>query len=111
SYGIFVRGHKVLGVEFAGGETITLNVNKDQKPEVDKIREVAQRVTGTEVLVAYQHNPSTGLDTLRVTARTPEKGGGEEVGNKIFQELKKEFPQAGFGGQSDKPASTERVGP
>jgi SecD/SecF fusion protein len=48
---------------------------------------------------------------LRVTARTPEKGGGEEVGNKIFQELKKEFPQAGFGGQDDKPSSTERVGP
>jgi SecD/SecF fusion protein len=108
SYGVFVRGHKVLGVEFAGGETITLNVNKDQKPGPDKIREVAQRVSGTEVLVAYQHNPSTGLDTLRVTARTPEKGGGEEVGNKIFQELKKEFPQAGFG---EKPASTERVGP
>jgi SecD/SecF fusion protein len=108
SYGIFVRGHKVLGVEFAGGETVTLNVNKDQKHEPDKVRDVAQRVTGTEVLVSYQHNPSTGLDTLRVTARTPEKGGGEEVGNKVFQELKKEFPQAGFG---DKPASTERVGP
>jgi SecD/SecF fusion protein len=111
SYGIFVRGHKVLGVEFTGGEAITLNVNKDQKPGVDKIREVAQRVSGTEVLVAYQHNISKGLDTLRVTARTPEKGGGEEVGNKIFQELKKEFPQAGFGGQDDKPSSTERVGP
>jgi SecD/SecF fusion protein len=110
-YGIFIRGHDVLGVEFAGGETITLGVNPDHKPPPDEVRRVASKISGGDVLVSYQRSISSSLgDTLRVTVRDTGKS-EQGVGNKIFQELKKEFPQADLGGRDDKPLSVERVGP
>jgi len=109
SYGIFFRGHDVFGVEFAGGETITLNVDQEHKPPVDKLREAAAKASGSEVLVSYQHDISTGKDTLRVTARNANKPGQEEaLGDKIFGELKKDFPEAGLG---SRPISVDSVGP
>ncbi len=110
-YGIFVRGRDVLGVEFAGGETITLNVDQQHKPPVDQIREAAVRVSGGDVLVAYQRDIGASRDTLRVTSRYGKSAGQEEVGEKIFQELKAKFPEARFGGENDAPLSVERVGP
>ncbi len=110
-YGIFVRGPEVLGVEFAGGENIVLGVEQAHKPDVDKLRAVAERVSGGGALVSYQHNPSTGKDTLRVTVRAREKGKAEgampEAGaGQVVSALEKEFPQAGF-----TPLSTDRIGP
>ncbi len=109
-YGLFVRGSDVLSVEFAGGETVTLGFDQKNKVEVDKLRETIREVTSGDVLVAYQRNISTGLDTLRVTARafgTADEG----VGEKIFQHLRQKFPEAKFGGEAGKPLSIERVGP
>lgn len=109
SYGIFIRGRDVLGVEFAGGETITLSVDQRNKIPVDKIRAAAARVSGGEVLVSYQRDLGGGSETLRVTARaTGKAGAAEEVGDKIFQELKRQFPEGNFG---EKPLSSDRVGP
>jgi SecD/SecF fusion protein len=108
----FYRGfhrHDLAGVEFSGGESITLAVNQQHKPPVDKIRDVATRVSGREVLVSYQHDIGTGTDTLRVTSRVAEKG-ETEIGTKIFEALKKEFPEAGFGGTENKPLNRELVG-
>jgi SecD/SecF fusion protein len=112
-YGVYrgVHEHNLLGVEFAGGESITLSVDQQHKPSVDKIREVASRISGGEVLVAYQHNLSTDTDTLRVTAREFGTSGQEALGDKIFNGLKQEFPDANLGGQFGKPLSIERVGP
>src|ERR1019366_8929585 len=70
SYGIFVRGHDVLGVEFSGGETITLNFNQQHKVSQENVRAAAAKVVPGEVLVSYQRDVSTGRETLRVTART-----------------------------------------
>jgi SecD/SecF fusion protein len=109
SYGIFVRGHNVFGVEFVGGETVTLSFNQAHKPEVDKVREAAQKASAGEVLVGYQRDISTASDTLRITTRLPEKGTAQTAAAtsaKVVDELKKDFPDATFN-----VLSTDSVGP
>ncbi len=108
SYGIFVRGHDVFGVEFTGGEKIVLNVDPSHKPGVDEVRKIATTISGREVLVAYQHNVASGADSLQVTARASDKGDDTAVGTNIFAALKKQFPDAGFG---EKPRSVSFEGP
>jgi len=109
SYGIFVRGHDVLGVEFSGGETITLSFDQQHKVDQQKVREAAGKVASGEVLVSYQRDVSTGKEELRITARTAGKSGVEQdIGRKILQELRTEFPEAQFPAQ---PLSTDSVGP
>jgi SecD/SecF fusion protein len=110
-YGIY-RGavlHNLLGVEFAGGTTVIMNVDPQNKVPVDKIREAATKISGSDVLVAYQHDISNNKDTLSVTAKNPENGEAlENVGTKLFQSLKAEFPEANFG---DRPLDVNLVGP
>ena len=108
SYGVFVRGHDVFGVEFTGGEKMVLNVDPQHKPGVDEVRKTATSVSGREVLVAYQRNVGTGHDTLQVTARASEKGDDTATADKIFQALKAKFPDAQFG---EKPLSVSQEGP
>ena len=108
SYGIFVRGSDVLGVEFTGGEKIVLKVDPQHKPGVEEVRKAATSVSGREVLVAYQRNVSTGVDTLQVTARDTGKADQAAAADKIFQSLKTTFPDAQFG---DKPLSVSQEGP
>jgi SecD/SecF fusion protein len=107
-YGAFVRGHNVFGVEFVGGETVTLALDQQHKVGVDEIRKKASEVSGGEVVVGYQRDPSTATDTLRVTTRLPEKA-GPQVANlsaKVVDELRKDFPDAKFS-----VLSTDSVGP
>ncbi|HET7626239.1 MAG TPA: protein translocase subunit SecD [Verrucomicrobiae bacterium] len=108
-YGIFVRGHDVLGVEFAGGESVMLTFDQQHKIDVDKLRAAAKKVTGGDVLVGYQRDIASGTDTLRITARSFGKEGAQ-VGEKIVQELRKDFPEAKFGGETGQPSSIDRVG-
>jgi SecD/SecF fusion protein len=106
-YGIFVRGSDVLGVEFAGGETISLSYNQQDKIGVDKLRAAATKVTQSEVLVGYQRNIGAGTDTLRITVRAAgNQTEAQDVSAKVAGELQKEFPEAHFTVQG-----TDRVGP
>ena len=96
-YGIFVRGYDVLGVEFAGGESLVLNFDQGHKVEVDKLRAAATKASGSDVLLSYQRDVSTGKDTLLVTTRTSGKAAVQEnVGDKVITELKSAFPDAKF---------------
>jgi len=108
SYGLLIRGRDVLGVEFTGGASVTLGFDQQRKVEVDKLREVASRASGSEVLVGYQRDVTAGTDTLRVTARQPatKEGQSEDVGGKVVDALKKEFPQSSF-----KVLGADKVGP
>ena len=108
SYGVFVRGHNVFGVEFVGGETIKLGFDQTHKIGVDKIREAATKASATEVVVGYQRNPSTSIETLRVTTRLPEKAGNQiaNTSAKVVTELQQDFPDAKFN-----VLSTDSVGP
>ncbi len=108
SYGIFFRGSDVFGVEFTGGEKMVLTVDPAHKPGVEEIRNAATTISGRAVLVAYQRNFSTGGNTLQVTARHSDKGEDTAVADKIFESLKTQFPDAGFGA---KPLSVSSEGP
>lgn len=98
-YGLFVRGQDVLGVEFTGGASITLAFDQQQKPSVDRLREVATKASGSDVLVGYQRDVTAGTDTLRVTVRQPAVKAGEEeadIGNQVVGALKEAFPESKF---------------
>jgi SecD/SecF fusion protein len=109
-YGIFIRGSDVLGVEFAGGETITLSFDQQQKVEVDRLREAATRAAGSDVLVAYQKDIGGGTETLRITTRGFDESGESTVSDRVFEAVKAQFPEAKFGGELGKPLSVDRVG-
>jgi SecD/SecF fusion protein len=96
-YGIFGRGHKMLGVDFAGGDSLTLSFT--QRAEQDKLREVVSKLGVGDPMVQYQKPLSGGRETLQILAAF-------DSGEKIEQALKKEFPQAGF-----QVVGIEKVGP
>ena len=106
-YGLY-RGKDVLGVEFAGGNTITMNFA--QKVGVDKLRDAATKAGVGDVLIAYQRDISSGKENLRITTRSFGAGqsseAGEDPGDKVIAELKKEFPSARF-----EVVNRDRVGP
>jgi SecD/SecF fusion protein len=108
-YGIFVRGQDVLGVEFTGGESVTLAFDQKHKIDVDKLREVASKASGSEVLVGYQHDVGAGTDTLRITARAVAGKDGaklEDAGAKVVSALRQQFPDAKYDVRG-----MDRVGP
>jgi SecD/SecF fusion protein len=97
SYGIFVRGHDVLGVEFSGGETAILDFNQADKIGVDKLRAAADKASSSAVLLSYQRNVSTGREALLLTTRAFGKSAGnQDVTDKVVQEFKNDFPAAQF---------------
>lgn len=103
----FYRGKDVLGVEFSGGNTITMNFS--QKMEVDKLRESAGKAAGGDVMISYQREVSSGKESLQVTTRSlaSEKSGEtSDVADKVIAQLKQDFPQASF-----EVAGVDRVGP
>lgn len=105
-YGIFVRGHDVLGVEFTGGASVSLAFDPQHKIGVDKLREVASKASGSEVLVGYEKGETQ--ETIRLTVRQPESTGrqSEDVGATVVEVLKREFPQSQL-----KVLGADRVGP
>ncbi|HPC58618.1 MAG TPA: protein translocase subunit SecD, partial [Kiritimatiellia bacterium] len=106
AYGLY-RGRDVLGVEFIGGNTITLNFK--EKVGVDQLRASAAKAAGGDVLIAYQRDISTGKENLRVTTRsTGEEKAGEtvDIASKVIAQLKQDFPKAEF-----EEAGVDRVGP
>jgi SecD/SecF fusion protein len=97
-YGIFVRGNDVLGVEFTGGDSITLSLDQSQDISVDRIRDSAQRAAAGDVLVGYQRDVGTGERTLRVTVRSAAAADAPEqnVSETVIARLKADFPEANF---------------
>jgi SecD/SecF fusion protein len=96
-YGVFGRGHKMLGVDFAGGDALTLSFK--ERVEVDKLRAAVGKLGVGEPTIQYQKPISGGRETLRILA-------AYDSGKKVEETLKNEFPQASF-----KVEGTEKVGP
>jgi SecD/SecF fusion protein len=84
SYGIFVRGDKVMGIDFAGGDAVTLSFK--QKVDVDQLRPALAAIGETQI----QYKKGADQEMLQVI--TPSKKGGE-----VLKTLTAAFPQAGFG--------------
>jgi SecD/SecF fusion protein len=95
-YGLY-RGHHMLGVDFAGGDTVTVAFSK--KLGVDQLRSVAAPVAGGDVLIQYQREITGTDEKLRIT--TP-----FDKGEPVVTALAKQFPDAGL-----KLVGSERVGP
>jgi len=96
-YGLFARGEKLLGVDFLGGDNVTLRFA--QKVDTDKVREVLLKGDITDPLIQYQKDIGGGKDTLRITS-------AYNTGEKITPLLVSAFPEAKF-----EKASIDKVGP
>ncbi len=82
-----VHGKKVLGVDFAGGEALTLTFT--QRPSEDQLRGALDGAKLGDATAGYQRSLSTGLETLQVVVP-------ENAGAKAVSALQQAFPQAGF---------------
>ncbi|MFM1767846.1 MAG: hypothetical protein RJA22_375 [Verrucomicrobiota bacterium] len=96
-YGTFVRGSKMMGVDFLGGDSISFEFK--QAVGVDKLREAVGRLAIGDATIQYQKTIATGKETLQVLS-------AYNTGQKVEEALKREFPQAGFS-----VVGTDRVGP
>jgi SecD/SecF fusion protein len=96
-YGIAVRGHKMLGVDFAGGDRLAAGFS--QKIEVEKLRAALANGGINDVLIQYPKNIGTGKETLQITSAF-------KTGEKALGILQKSFPEADF-----KKLSVDTVGP
>ncbi len=86
-YGIGVRGAQVLGVDFKGGDSLTLSFQ--QRVGVDELRAALARAGLTDTSISYQQNRATGHETLQITVPV-------EAGPRAELALKEAFPAAGF---------------
>jgi SecD/SecF fusion protein len=95
-YGIFDRGSKLFGVDFAGGDSTTFSFH--QKVDVERIRAALTQIGEKDSQIQYQKDVGGGTETLRVTTST---GSAE----KVEQALTEKFPQVQF-----KTIGQQRVG-
>lgn len=89
-YGIFGRGEKLLGVDFAGGDTLTMSFA--QKIEIPKVREQMAKVGVTDAEVDYPRDVAGQAgqnEVLRIVSP-------RDTGLKVEQQLKTAFPEAKF---------------
>jgi SecD/SecF fusion protein len=97
-YGIFGRGEKMMGVDFAGGDSLTFQFAQ-KVDDVEKIRASISKLGIGEPTIQYQKPISGGRETLQIlTAFNAEK--------KVEAALKNDFPQASF-----QLVGTDKVGP
>jgi SecD/SecF fusion protein len=95
-YGIFDRGSKLFGVDFAGGDSTKFSFT--QKLDVEQIRSALTAAGEKDSQIQYQKDVGGGTETLRVTTSI---GSAE----KVVQALVEKFPQAQF-----KAIEQQRVG-
>ena len=88
-YGVFVRGHNMLGIEFAGGDELQMRFS--QRVETEKVRETLSKGGIGETRIQYQTEGagSTKRDYLSITA-------AKDAGLKAEEVLKKAFPESKF---------------
>ena len=97
AYGGFGRGKKMLGVDFAGGDNLTLRFS--QKVEPDKLREAITKLGIPDPQIQFQKEMARNAETLRITSPY---GTGETISTN----LAKLFPAAQF-----EELGVEKVGP
>src|SRR6266536_1776929 len=68
-YGLH-RGKDVLGVDFAGGDSLTVSFAK--KVEVDALRRAVAGLGVGDSTIQYQKDPATRKETLLIIVRAPE---------------------------------------
>ena len=84
---VFYKGNRIYGIDFAGGDVITLQF-KD-RIDTGKVREIAAANGVGEINPAYVSAVGSGRDTLKI--ETPEGKSGS-----LLDALQKAFPAAGL---------------
>jgi len=97
-YGVH-RGGDVFGVDFAGGDRLTLRYDVEQEVGVDRIRATVTALDVGDPSIQYMRDPATGTKSLQVTAQF-------EQGSVVEAALNAEYPDAKF-----RRIQLERVGP
>jgi SecD/SecF fusion protein len=97
-YGV-MRGHDVLGVDFAGGDQLTLRYERDHEVPVDQLRAAVQKLQLGDAMIQYQTDLSTGTKTLQLV--TP-----FDAGDRVEGALKEQFPDSDF-----QRSKLDKVGP
>ncbi len=97
-YGLH-RGKDVLGVDFAGGDSLTVSFAK--KVEVDALRRAVAGLGVGDSTIQYQKDPATRKETLLIIVRAPEsKAANAEreasASDKVKAMLATQFKDAGF---------------
>jgi SecD/SecF fusion protein len=82
-YGIFVRGNNVLGIDFAGGDAVTMSFK--EKVDVDKLRTAMAAVADTQI----QYQKGDQQEMLQVVAPFGKAGS-------VTNALMTAFPSADF---------------
>lgn len=103
------RGSDVFGVEFTGGDTITLGFNQDKMVEQSTLDKALSEAGVGGVLSTYQKALDTSVRTLRLTVRGSDKaaaGSTDNLDKRVIEKLRTSFPEADF-----KVLSTDKVGP
>ncbi|MDA1272797.1 MAG: protein translocase subunit SecD [Verrucomicrobia bacterium] len=95
-YGI-MRGSDTLGVEFAGGDRLTLRF--EQKVGMDQLREAIGALGVGDPMIQYQKDIATGDELLQVTTAF-------DSGEQVQSMLMTQFPNANF-----EVAASSNVGP
>jgi SecD/SecF fusion protein len=83
SYGIFVRGNNVMGIDFAGGDSVTMSYTV--KEPVEQLRSALAKVGDTQI----QYQKGAEQDMLEIVAPYGEGGA-------VTNALMTSFPAAGF---------------
>jgi SecD/SecF fusion protein len=86
-YGVFVRGEKILGVDFAGGDGTRFRFT--QRIEVDKLRDTIAKLNVGDPLIQYQRSVIDNSETLNVLTKY-------NSGKTVEAALKETFPDAKF---------------
>jgi len=98
-YGIFVRGHNLQGVEFAGGDSLVMRFDNENKPDAAAIRKSLEVLKIGEPTVQYQTDPGSGKQFLNIiVAHADESNAPTEIsnGSRAEEVLKQSFPLAKF---------------
>jgi SecD/SecF fusion protein len=95
-YGI-KRGNDVMGVDFAGGDALTLSFSK--RVDVDKLRQTVGSLQVGDPLIQYQKDVAGTSEHLIITTEF-------DSGTKVEQGLASAFPDANF-----KRVALDKVGP
>ena len=81
------KGHRIYGIDFAGGDVVTLSFK--QRIDIEKLQSAADAAKLGEVMPLYQSELGGGAETLNVQT----EAGRHEA---VVAALKKAFPQAQF---------------
>lgn len=85
--GVGVKGHKIYGIDFVGGDV--LNLTFKQKVDIEKIQTATDQAKLGEIIASYQSPIGNGLEVLNVQTENGKSDVAAEV-------LTKAFPDAGF---------------